>query len=105
MYTSNRIWAAADPVRRQRLVLLAHQRVEPGPIGCGLSAAAALGLPLPEVPLVAPAPIPRPHMYPRAKGERLTRLRSGVRLTRVPEVVISGQKGLLGTSLAMISEE
>jgi hypothetical protein len=50
-YTSPRIWEAATTMRRERLVLLAHQRLDPNLIGWGLSAAAALGLPLPDVPL------------------------------------------------------
>jgi hypothetical protein len=50
VHTSARLWAQASPVARHQLRILAQQRVNPGLVACGASAAAVLELPLPDGP-------------------------------------------------------
>jgi hypothetical protein len=50
VFTSQEVWEAASPIGRHKLLVLAQQRVHPGLVASGTSAAVVLDLPTPSGP-------------------------------------------------------
>ena len=94
--TTTRIWSRESAEGRHRLMVLAHQRVIPELVACGLSAAVVLRLPVPRVPSYPILVRPRHRSGEGAGGrhagmlERLAWLR--------PEEVSRTAEGILVTS-------
>jgi uncharacterized protein DUF559 len=97
VHTSAGVWDEASAEVRHALELLAHQRVRPELVACGLSAAAVLGLPLPTGPPPQPqlteprAPTPAPPA--RRKGAEGRRAGALLRCSWLSESEVRTTRG------------
>jgi very-short-patch-repair endonuclease len=101
--TSTEVWSSADLSQRHRLLVRAHQLVNPESVACSLSAATILGLPTPDgAPAVPRLTVPRRVPGPGGGGRRagvlsrrswlgsaeIRQTRGGIRLTSPMRTVL-----------------